>query len=220
MKNAMVPKASALSVILLGAVNFACTATDYRFFEDPVGIGGSPACLGEACGSGGFAGAPTTPGAGGSPSEPSEDCRIESSGLKAERLQVTDTELCLARGEFQLLLGDPSYLIELVECSSDVRQTWTIAELEPGVVEARNYSVDLNLDVQFAATEAGTVVDLFSPHQLYNQRFELQPVDADTFKLSPRNAPQQCVSQWSGSLVLRPCDGGLTGQTFRRLSCR
>lgn len=214
------PKASAASLVLLGVVNFACTGTEYQFFEDTVGMGGTPTCLGEACGSGGFAGMPTTPAAGGTPSEPLPDCRIESSGLKAERLQVVDTGLCLARGDFQLLLGDPSYLINLAECSSDVRQTWTINELEAGVIEARNYSVDLNLDVQFAATESGTALDLFSPHQLYNQRFELVPVDVDTFKLSPRNAPLQCVSQWNGSLVLRPCDGDFVGQVFRRLSCR
>jgi hypothetical protein len=206
--------------LLLATANFACTVTDYHFFDGSVGIGGMPSCSGQACGSGGFAGNPTTPAEAGAPSEPLEDCRIESSGLKAERLQIADSELCLARGKFQLLLGDPSYLIELVECSSDVKQTWTVNEVEAGIIEARNYSVDLNLDVQFAATEVGTPVELFTPHQLYNQRFDVLTVTSDTFKLSPRNAPAQCVSSWNSSLILRPCDDNFTGQAFRRISCR
>jgi hypothetical protein len=158
---------------------------------------------------------------GGAPSMVPADCLIEATGKFAERIQVTDTGLCFSRGAFQALLGEPSYVIDLLECTTDIRQMWTLTEVETDVLQVRNYSVDLNLDVQFAATTSLTPIDLFQPiPSNQNQRFKTLEVTADTFKLSPQNAEDQCVSTWDGHLALRPCDTSFQGQTFRRISCK
>lgn len=214
---------------------YACGETPFLFFDlrDPVlppASGGSGAQCGlDGCasggaalqGSGGLGGESTgsAPGEGGAPPDPTDPCFLPETNQRAERIQVTDNELCFSRGAFQLLLGDPSYAIKLTECSIDPAQIWVITELTPGVVEARNYSVDLNLDTQFSAVDPGTPIDLYTPHQLYNQRFVVTENTDGSFKLSPLNAKTQCVSAWDGSLLLRNCDESFVGQSFVRLSC-
>lgn len=227
-----------IAAIPAALVIFACSETPFSFFDfgDPAfppGSGGTGAsCAGETCASGGTLGASgglggvaaapssgSAPSEGGAPPEPTDACLLPGTTLRAERIQVTDNNLCFSRGAFQLLLGEPSYAIKLAECSSDPAQIWVLTELSPKVFEARNYSVNLNLDTQFGAVDAGTPVDLYTPHQLYNQRFVVTELDDDTFKLSPLNAIAQCVSAWDGALMLRSCEGSLPGQSFRRLEC-
>jgi len=219
---------------------FACGETPFRFFDTPppvtVPTGGQPGSGGEPCGdscgsgavtpapSGGMGGEGSGSGAvgsgdGGAPTEPMEQCIIPGTDTKVERLQVIDNGLCVSRGTYQTLLGEPSYTISLTECSSTPRQLWILTELSEGVVEVRNYSVDLNLDVQYAAVVPWTPIDLYDPHRFQNQLFVVTDNPDGSFKLSPQNAPTQCLSAWDGSLVLRNCDPNYLGQSFRRLEC-
>jgi hypothetical protein len=231
------PNLNVSTLVLLGAIVYGCTVKDYPFFEDGTQTGGSPSCVGEACGNGGtvtsaggatstggdgIAGASEVGGMAGEPSMVPEDCRIEETGALAERIQAIDSGLCFGRGEFNVLVGAaPSYWVELVACSTNVKQMWTIQELEPDVLEVRNYSVDMNLDVQYAGTATWTPVDIFQPIPANtNQRFNVVAIEEDTFRLVPQNAPTMCVSSWDGKLVLRPCDPTYLGQTFQRISCK
>lgn len=235
------PRQARIAALIPAALTiFACGETPFLFFETAPPVtpptGGQQGSGGEACGqncgsggqseapSGGFGGEAPGSGAsgsgdGGAPPEPMEQCIIPGTTTKVERLQVIDNGLCISRGTYQVLLGEPSYTIELTECSSSPKQLWILTELEAGVLEARNYSVDLNLDVQFAAVVPWTPIDLYDPHRFQNQRFVVTENPEGSFKMSPQNALTQCVSAWDGSLVLRTCDPNYLGQSFQRLEC-
>lgn len=180
-----------------------------------VETGGAPSGGAEP-GSGGLGGAPSL--------ELGPNCESPKRDSIVERLEHAVSGLCLLPGTYALLLGDPSYEIELVECEESLDQSWTIKNLvDPDGLEGlefRNEQVNLNLDVRFAATTDDTPIMLFPPRRFYNQRFLPIEGEEDTFKLAPLHALTKCVTEVDGSLVLLPCRAGLDEQSFRRLNCR
>lgn len=128
----------------------------------------------------------------------------------------------MTRGAYELLLmKDPSYATALETCAADIDQVWAFSTLPGGGLEVRHEATDMNLDVRFAATDDGTPIGLFAPHQFQNQSFAvIASASGDgTFKLAPLNALTKCLTEQDGTLVLLPCAAGLNEQSFRRLTC-
>jgi hypothetical protein len=183
--------------MLLACGLTACEKTPYELFATDTSFGGGP-----------------------SPPMSLEEC-LEKSGsvLPLEKLRATGPGLCLGRGASRDLLGDKGYDCVLSPCAETWEQLWTIRVDDAGALEIRNEEVDMNMDVQFADSAAGTPLVLYEPHQLYNQRyFAIQGPD-DTFQLTPRNAQGQCVEALGASLQLQPCNALTPGQFFRRETC-
>ncbi len=139
--------------------------------------------------------------------------------MTLERLQLGGTDLCVAQGIYSPLLGDPAYATALLPCEKSLAQLWKISVMDDGALEFRNQAVDLNLDVRFAASDDGTPTVLFTPHQLYNQRFTVLEGQDGTFKLSPLHAPTKCITRQDDTLLLLPCEGESSDQSFIRKTC-
>lgn len=204
----------------VGAGLLGCTETRFRFFDDDAP---RTPCDVEGCAGGdGNGSGDETSATGGSRTtpEPSETCESASApDVSLVRLQLTNSENCVSVGAFTELVSDPAYETALASCAATAA-FWFSMRGDDTSREIRSEATDYNVDVRFAASQAGTRVVLYAPHALYNQRFRVSPVAGESFRLSPLHAPTQCLSERSGTLEIWPCDESDVSQTFRKLSCR
>jgi hypothetical protein len=214
------------AVTLVGlCATLACTDTPYLFLVEVGGTGGvlvgagGLGCSG-SCSTGGSGGGVSAPTEGGAPGEAPLDCSSHiTSGLRVVQIQ-TSAGLCVQQGILSPLAGETAFSVVVGPCDWEARTTlWTTRIDQDGVYEIRSESTNFNLDVRYAASSDGTPLVLYSPHQLYNQRYSVVTAPEETVKMVPLHAPLQCVTQVNSGLQIWPCAASTVEQRFRIVSC-
>lgn len=205
-----------------------CSHTVYDLFpgsSDPVGTGGG--CEVGDCGSGdtdpynyGDGDGDSTGLPGGASGEDHNKCEPTLlTGQPLYAVRFAQSGKCILQGEPTLIGTDPANLIVTGECSQAREALWVVLADNYNALQFRNEASNLNLDVRYAAPTSGTPLVLFEPHALYNQRF-LRTQESDTrFKLSPRHAEQQCLTEVQGGVEIWPCNPTATTQQLELLDC-
>lgn len=190
-----------------------CSETEYDLISDDAND--SPAAAG-----GSFVGDGDGPsmGIGGAPVDPTDCTSTRAPDLTVVRIQAEDGR-CLSQGDSIILGSGMGHDVDLVPCDESVEQRWTIEAESGGVWEIRNEASNMNLDVKFADTVDGTEFVLYTPHELYNQRFFPLPSPDGTFALAPRHVMGKCAEVVDGSLQLLPCDAANPLQRFEEVAC-
>jgi hypothetical protein len=97
-------------------------------------------------------------------------------------------------------------------------QRWQLIASELGSFQFRNVATAFNLDIQFSSSDSGTLAVLFSPHELYNQRFVLRERIGSAFEVSPLHARLQCLTLRDSLVAIWPCNIDDAGQAWSPLA--
>lgn len=190
------------------------------------GMGGEPSrCPGLGCG-GAFTFVTDEPddffdfGWGGSPTGSADPCRSQHlPGVFLVKLRFLESGMCLTPGP-DIEIGDATgRRVELEPCQQDEAQYWIIVTDAFGAWEIRNEMTQMNLDIEFAATDDGTPLVLFEPHSLFNQRFA--PLgDGMSMRLQPRSTYYSCLTQVERAVSIWPCDFQAADQEVEIVACQ
>ena len=106
-----------------------------------------------------------------------------------------------------MLMGNPGYRVALDQsCSSDPAGVWDLIAVGPGRFQFQNVGVDMNLDIQFAATTNGTPAVLYAPTMLRNQQFIFRSLGSSRFELAAAHVLNQCLAERLPQPEIWPCD--------------
>jgi hypothetical protein len=71
--------------------------------------------------------------------------------------------------------------------------------------QLRNEAVDYNLDVRAGDTADGTLLVLFSPHTMPNQRFVFRPRGEEFVEIAPASTLGSCVTEVGEEVRITAC---------------
>ncbi len=201
----------------------ACGESTYDLYEpvDPgfgVGEGGSIVSTGGQQEPPSTGGAPDV-GTGGSTPTVNPCQASRDSSLTLVRIQLSESDLCITRGDATTFLESPGYEVVLAPCAEDETQWWTVAGLSDGSWELRNEATDMNLDMNYAATSDGTPAVLFDAHGNHNQRFYILPGAAETIFFAPSHVRGKCLEARDNDVEMWPCDPENSAQNFKQIAC-
>jgi hypothetical protein len=184
------------ALISCASVLAACGETPLDVITAIPGSGGNAGLDG---GSGSLGDAPLEAGA------PCEALPMPIAGRY--RVQQATSLRCLRAGEPTVLMGNPGYRVALDEsCSSDPAGVWDLIVAGPQRYQFQNVGVDMNLDIQFAATSNGTPAVLYAPTMLRNQQFIFRSLGSSRFELAAAHAFAQCLAERVPQPEIWPCN--------------
>lgn len=220
----MHPRARLFSFVASCGLSLGCTETMFDLLtrdarDDSIAQGGS----GDDAGPGGN----TSGGGSGTPAPIGEGvhCSTLTNAANGRRLALQNVQDggCLEAGKSSTNDdGSTQSPVRLSECDDGNAQIFESIAADSGWFELRNESANENLDVQLASPADGTLLQLYTPHQLYNQHFAFRPLSSSSTgltQIAARHAPTQCLTVRDETLQIQPCAPSAKDQVFRLFEC-